>query len=128
MNARLAAAGISDTGQSCIVQPVAQSPVNVLGSLDLGQLGSRSPKYGVESALAPLCDRLSHAVLRAHDGAPVRLIQHCAAVRAAEAGNERRSGRWPDLCVGAKGGEHRRQRGRMGVLEVERLQDEPAWC
>ena len=70
----------------------------------------------------------SHAVLRGHDGARVRLLEHCAAVRATEAGDKRGSGRWPDLCVRVKSGEHRREGRRMGVLEVERLQDEPAWC
>ena len=64
----------------------------------------------------------------AHDGAPARLMQHCAAVRAAEAGNQRGGSRWPDLYVSAKGGEQRREGRRIGVLEMERLQDEPAWC
>ena len=64
----------------------------------------------------------------AHGGTPARLAQHCAAVRAAEAGNERGSSRWPDLCVSAKGGEQRREGRRVGVLKVERLQDEPVWC
>ena len=61
------------------------------------------------------------AVHRCHES-------HRAAIRAAEAGDERRSSRWPDLRVSVKGGEQWREGRRIGVLEVERLQDEPTWC
>ncbi len=52
--------------------------------------------------------------------------QQVAAVRAAEAGDERGSGRGPDLDVRAEGGEQRRERWGIGVLEVKGLQGEPA--
>jgi hypothetical protein len=41
------------TVQSGIVQPVAQTPIKDLALEDLGLLGSRSPRYGGESSLAP---------------------------------------------------------------------------
>lgn len=53
-------------------------------------------------------------------------VQHVAAVRPAEAGDERGSGRWPDLDVRAEGGEHRREQRGIGVLEVKSFQGEPA--
>ena len=56
------------------------------------------------------------------------LAQLLAAIRAAEVGNERGSSRWPDLRISAKSVQHRREGRGIGVFEVERLQDEPAWC
>src|SRR5271170_4604469 len=41
------------TSLGCIVQPVAQSPIKALAPEDLGMLGSRNPRHGVESILAP---------------------------------------------------------------------------
>lgn len=55
------------------------------------------------------------------------LTQHRAAMRAAEVGNQGGSGRGPDPYISAKGVQHRREGRGIGVFEVERLQDEPAW-
>jgi len=57
-----------------------------------------------------------------------RLLQHRAAIRAAEVGNQRGSSRWPDLCISAKSVKQRHEGRGIGVLEVERLQGEPARC
>jgi len=51
--------------------------------------------------------------------------QHCAAVRAAEAGDERGGGRWPDLDVGAEGREPCREGWGIGVLEGKGREAEP---
>lgn len=41
------------TLRACIVQPVAQSTIKALAPEDLGMLGSRNPRYGVDPILAP---------------------------------------------------------------------------
>jgi hypothetical protein len=51
--------------------------------------------------------------------------QHRAAVRAAEAGDERGTGGRLDLDVGAEGGEQGRERRRIGVLDMEGLEGKP---
>jgi hypothetical protein len=47
--------------------------------------------------------------------------QQVAAIRAAEARDECGSGRWPDLNVGAEGGEQWREGRWIGVFEVKGL-------
>jgi hypothetical protein len=43
----------SSMGCRCMIQPVAQTPIKALAPEDLGLLGSRNTRYGVESILAP---------------------------------------------------------------------------
>jgi hypothetical protein len=59
-------------------------------------------------------------------GRPAALPQRRAAVRAAEAGDERGSGRRLDLDVCAEGGEGWHERTRIGVLDAESLEGKPA--